>query len=78
VDSVWDSVRDSVWAYIGSIFSGIIKWKYIKHKKGVYPFQCYVDFWNMGLIPFFNGTTWKLLSKNRVEYEISNIDLEKI
>jgi len=45
VDSVWDSVG----AYTGNFFS-INKWKYIKHKKGEYPYQSAVDLWKNGLV----------------------------
>ena len=64
-DSVWASVRDSawdsIWAYIGWIFSPVIKkWKYIKHKEGIYPFQPAVDLWKLGLVPSFDGELWRL------------------
>jgi len=59
--SVWASMRDSMGAYFGSIFSPCIsKWKYIEHKKGVYPFQPAVDLWYLGLIPSFDGKIWRL------------------
>jgi len=36
---VWDSLWDSVWAYMGYIFKDcIIKWKNIDHKQAEYPF----------------------------------------
>lgn len=35
----WASVRDSVGAYIGSLFPNIQKWKFIEHKAGEYPFK---------------------------------------
>ena len=63
-DSVWDSVGDSVWAsvwaYIGSLFPNIKKWRYIDHKKGEYPFQPLVDLWKIGIVPSFDGTLWRL------------------
>ena len=59
-DSVGDSVWDSVGAYIGSFFPGIKTWKYIDHKLGQYPFQPAVDLWKMGLVPSFDGKTWRL------------------
>ncbi len=82
-DSVWDSVRisvrasvrASVGAYIGSLFPKIKKWKYIDYKKEPfksikgYPFQACVDLWEMGLVPSFDGTTWRLHSKNGIEWE---------
>lgn len=59
-DYVRDSVRDSVWAYVGSLFPNVKKWKYINHVKGEYPFQPSVDLWRAGLVPSFDGTTWRL------------------
>ena len=55
----WDSVWDSVGAYIGSFFR-IPVWKYVKHPKGKYPYQPLVTLWNAGLVPSFDGTTWRL------------------
>ena len=65
-DSVWSSVRDSVWssvwAYISSFFN-IEKWKYIDHKPGINPFQSAIDLWNSGLVPSYDGKTWRLHGK---------------
>ena len=58
--SVWASVWASVRAYTGSLFSAIPKWKYIGHPPGVYPFQAADDLWRMGLVPSFDGKTWRL------------------
>ncbi|MFA7581864.1 MAG: hypothetical protein WCX99_03030 [Candidatus Paceibacterota bacterium] len=68
-DSVWDSVRDSVWAsvwgsvwasvwgsvwgYYGSLFS-IDKWE------NAYPYQSAVALWKQGLVPSYDGKTWRL------------------
>jgi len=57
---VRDTVRDSIWAYVGSMFPNIKKWEYIDHKPGEYPFQPVVDLWKQGLIPSFDGKTWRL------------------
>jgi hypothetical protein len=57
--SVWDSVRASVYGYIGSFFR-IPVWSYVKHSKGKYPYQSLVDLWITGLVPSFDGTTWRL------------------
>jgi len=66
-DSVWDSVRDSVWAYIGSFFPNIKEWKYIKRKRGLYPFQPAVELWKRGLVPSFDGKLWRLHSGEKAE-----------
>jgi len=72
--SVWDSVRDSVGrsvrdsvgasveAYLGSFFNlPRYAWKYTdKIKTDGYPFQPAVDLWERGLVPSFDGKTWRL------------------
>jgi len=62
-DSTWDSVRNSVWdsvvAYASSFFN-LSKWKYFKYKKGVNPFKPCVDLWHRGIVPSFDGKTWRL------------------
>ena len=78
-DSVWvsvrDSVRDSVGAYTGSFFK-IDDWKYIKHKKGEYPYQPLVDLWERGIVPSFDGKTWRLHGyKGKVIKEITKQEL---
>ena len=67
-DSAWDSVGasvgasvgDSVWAYISSLFPNIKKWEYIEHEEGINPFQPCIDLWYRGLVPSFDGKTWRL------------------
>ena len=49
-DSVWDSVRASVRAYTSSFFT-------IKY---VYDFSSAVRLWEAGLVPSYNGKTWRL------------------
>ena len=60
--SVGDSVRASVWAYNGTFF--IIprsEWKYTENIPGEgYPFQPAVTLWELGLVPSFDGRTWRL------------------
>ena len=68
--SVWDSVGDSVGAYISSLFPNIQTWKHIDHKPGKNPFQSCIDLWRSGLVPNFDGTTWRLNSKNGILYEL--------
>ena len=76
--SMWDSVRDSVWAYTGSFFR-LSKWKYIKHAPGKYPYACLVSLWEKGLVPSFDGTTWRLHAgpTAKVVFTISVEDLRK-
>ena len=64
--SVRDSVWDSVWAYTGSFFR-LPTWKNIDHAKGTYPFQSCVTLWNQGLVPSFDGTTWRLHGGKKAE-----------
>ena len=77
-DSVGDSVRDSIWAYTGSFFN-IPVWKYVKHPKGKYPYQPLVTLWNIGLVPSFDGTTWRLHGgpKAAVLFSITANELKK-
>ena len=55
-DAVWDAVGDSVWdavlGYISSFFN-------IEYK---YDFLSAVKLWEAGLVPSFDGTTWRLHS----------------
>ena len=51
-DSVWDSVWDSVRAYFSSFFA-------INYE---YDFSSAVKLWEAGLVPSFDGTTWRLHS----------------
>ena len=83
-DSVWasvrDSVGDSVWAYVSSLFPNIKKWKGINHADGVNPFQSGIDLWMMGLIPSFDGNVWRLHKGEKMDVvlEISKEDLTKM
>jgi hypothetical protein len=74
--SVMASVGDSVWAYTGSFFI-LPVWKYIKHPRGKYPFAPCVQLWMLGLVPGFDGTTWRLHGgpKAKVMFEISAEEL---
>jgi len=84
--SVWDSVRGSVGGsvrgYIGSFFKlERSQWKYTdKIKTSGYPFQSVVDLWGMGLVPSFDGTTWRLHAgeKAKVVFSIKKEDLVKL
>jgi hypothetical protein len=92
--SVWSSVRNSVgssvgssvWssvnAYIGSFFN-IPKWQGVEHKRGSgYPFASVVKLWEMGLVPSFDGSVWRLHGGKgkegcKVVYEITAEELRK-
>jgi hypothetical protein len=69
---VWASVG----AYTGSFFR-IPFWKYIKHPKGKYPYQPLVTLWNAGLVPSFDGTSWRLHGGPKAEVLFS-ITTEKL
>ena len=60
--SVGTSIEASIWAYVGSFFDlPRNTWKYTENIMGEgYPFQPAVDLWMMGLIPSFDGATWRL------------------
>ena len=80
--SVWDSVRasvrasvrDSVYGYI-SYFFILDEWKYTDAKGGINPFQSVIDLWNMGIVPSYDGKTWRLHTKNGIAFEISKEEL---
>ena len=67
-DSVWDSVWDSVGAVITSYTGSLFplqreEWKYTeKIQTSGYPFQSAVDLWKLGLVPSYDGETWRLHS----------------
>ncbi len=61
-DSMWDSIGVCAWAYIGSLFPGISKWRHVRHQQGMYPFQSVVDLWKRGLVPSYDGSIWRLHS----------------
>ena len=69
--SVWSSVADSVWesiwAYASSLFPNITKWKYINHAEGENPFQPAINLWKNGLIPSFDGKSWRLHAGENAE-----------
>ena len=89
-DSVWDSVGGSVRGSVGGSVRGYIgsffklersQWKYTdKIKTSGYPFQSVVDLWGMGLVPSFDGTTWRLHAgeKAKVVFSIKKEDLVKL
>lgn len=52
--SVRDSVRDSVWASVWAYASSFVNIPYS------YDFSSAIKLWDMGLVPSFDGTTWRL------------------
>jgi len=56
-DSVWESVRASSWAYFSSFFA-------IEYK---FDFSPAVNLWEAGLVPAFDGTTWRLHSGTKAD-----------
>lgn len=59
--SVRASVRASVWAYTSSFFDLTAKqWKVPFKFKGTNPFQSAIDLWEMGVVPSYDGKTWRL------------------
>ena len=66
-DSVEDSVGDSIWAYISSLYTSIKKWKYIDHPEGENPFQPAITLWHKGFVPSFDGKTWRLHAGENAE-----------
>jgi len=69
--TVGGSVGDSIAAYVSSFFN-FPKWNNIGHREGINPFQCAVDMWESGLVPSFDGDTWRLHGGKNAEimYEL--------
>jgi len=72
---------DSVWAYTGTFF--ILPrsaWKYTENiDTEEYPFQCLATLWEQGLVPSFDGTTWRLHGGKdaKILYTITKEELMK-
>ena len=66
-DSVEDSVGDSIWAYISSLYTSIKTWKYIDHPEGENPFRPAIDLWHRGFVPSFDGKIWRLHAGEKAE-----------
>ena len=79
--SVGDSVWDSVGAYTGTFFVlPRSEWKYTEGiETEEYPFQCLVLLWDQGLVPSFDGKTWRLHGgkEAKILFEISKEELMK-
>jgi hypothetical protein len=92
--SVWDSVGDSVWASVGdSVWDsvgdsvrasvGASVWAYISSFVATqydYDFTAYIKLWEAGLVPSFDGTTWRLHSGTaaKIVYSVTTEDLAKL
>ena len=55
--SVRDSVRDIEYAYVGTLFPQVKKWKYLSHKEDECPFQSAVELLRLGLVPVIDQYT---------------------
>ena len=62
-NSIWGSIWDSVYAYISSFFN-------INYP---HDFSSAIKLWNMGLVPSFNGKTWRLHSYKGIIWEGDNM-----
>jgi hypothetical protein len=71
-DSVWDSVGDSVWDSVGDSVEDVVwasvwasVWAYFSSFFAIQyepDFSPAVNLWEAGLVPSFDGTTWRLHS----------------
>ena len=59
--SVWASVRASVWASVWAYYSTFFAVNY------EHDFTCVTKLWEAGLVPSFDGTTWRLHSGDKAE-----------
>jgi hypothetical protein len=89
-DSVWDSVRDSVWASVrdsawASVWASVWDsvWAYtssffdIQYK---HDFSSCISLWEAGLVPSFDGETWRLHSgvKAAIVFAITDNELRAL
>jgi len=65
-------------AYTGSFFK-LPKWKYIQHLPNTYPFEPLVTLWEAGLVPSFDGNTWRLHGrpKGEILFSVTKEELAK-
>jgi hypothetical protein len=60
-NTIMRSIWDAAWAYTGTFFvlpNNV--WRINKKDIKEYPFQPCVDLWEQGLVPSFDGKTWRL------------------
>lgn len=62
-NSVWDSVRGSVWDFVDAYFLSFFNIAY------PYDFSPAVKLWEMGLVPSFDGKTWRLHNYKGIVWE---------
>lgn len=65
-DRVWESVWDSVAAYIGGLFPSIASWKYAEHL-GPDPWRPLLTLWYGGYVPSCYGSVWRLHAGPRAD-----------
>ena len=72
--SVWNSVGDSVWDSVGAYTSSFFD---IKYKYGFSPA---ITLWNVGIVPSFDGETWRLHTGKdaHVVYKITVNELDQV
>ena len=76
-NSVWGGVRNSAWAGVGDSV-GVYVSSFFNLPKGENPFQPCIDLWHRGVVPSFDGTTWRLHGhKGKVLKEITQEELRK-
>jgi hypothetical protein len=70
-ESVWESVRDSVWESVCAYVSSFFALNYL------YDFSPAVKLWERGLVPSFDGTTWRLHSgkKAKIVFQLDKKEL---
>ena len=75
----WASVWASVRAYYGTFLKLKRKdWKYTdKIKTKGYPFAAAVKLWEQGLVPSFDGKTWRLHSSKGIVWQMEVEELKK-
>lgn len=64
--SVWDLVGDSVGASVGAYISSFFAVEY-NHDLYNHDFSSAIKLWESGLVPSFDGTTWRLHSGKKAE-----------
>ena len=84
--SVWGPVGGSVWGFVGGYISSFFdlprdKWLYTEKIvcEGNNPFAPAIELWEMGIVPSFDGTTWRLHAGPKAEiiYQVTAAELRK-